>query len=221
MPLRNCLNRPVSRTRATEKCSGAKLGMRGKLDRLVDVQRVADPHVGGVDQADDVAGPRLLDRLPLLAEHRVGVLGGERLAGRPVGDDHPPLEPARAHPQERDAVAVRPVHVRLHLEHEARERRVEAAAACRRRPREARGAGARSTTASSSSRTPKLVSAEPKNVGDSSPPEEQLLRRGRRRRRRAGRARRRAGPRRALLVGGPLAGRRSPPAPRWRRGRCG
>ena len=32
------------------------------------------------------------------------------------------------------------------------------------------GAGARSMSASSSSRTPKLVSADPKKVGDSSPP---------------------------------------------------
>ena len=45
--------------------------------------------------------------LALLAEHLVGVLRGERLAGRLVGDDHAPLEPAGAHPQERDAVAVR------------------------------------------------------------------------------------------------------------------
>ena len=85
MPRRNCLNRPVSRTRATAKCSGAKLGIVGNVDGLVDVQRVADADVGGVDQADDVAGERLLDRLALLAEHRVGVLGGERLAGRGRG----------------------------------------------------------------------------------------------------------------------------------------
>ena len=146
----------------------------GELDGLVDPERVADAHVGGVDQADDVAGVGLLDGLALLAEHLVGVLGGERLAGRAVGDDHAPLEAARAHPQERDAVAVRRVHVGLHLEHEAGERGVERRGLCRRRRRAALGDGTRSTTASSSLRTPKLVSAEPKNAGVDSAAEEQL-----------------------------------------------
>ena len=135
MPRRNCLNRPVSFTRATWKCSGANSGSRGNSTGGVEVERVADGDVHGVDEAEHVARPRLLDRVALLAEHRVGVLGGERLAGGAVGDDHPALEPARAHPHERDAVAVARVHVRLHLEREGRERRVERprhAATCRR-----------------------------------------------------------------------------------------
>ena len=51
-------------------------------------------------------GEGLVDGLALLAEHRVGVLRGERLPGRPVGDDHPPVEAAGADPHESDAVAV-------------------------------------------------------------------------------------------------------------------
>ena len=87
------------------------------------------------------------------------------LPGGAVGHDHAPLELAGAHPHERDAVAVGRVHVRLDLEHEGRERRVERAGHARRRRRGATGDGARSTTASSSRRTPKFVSAEPKNTG--------------------------------------------------------
>ena len=55
----------------------------------------------------------------------MGVLGGERLAGGLVGDDHAAVELARADPQEGDAVAVGLVHVGLHLEDDAGERRVE------------------------------------------------------------------------------------------------
>ena len=126
-PLRNCLNRPVSRARAVTKCSGANSGSRGNSTGRVDVERVAHPHVGGVDQGHDVAGVGLVERVALLPEHRVGVLGGERPAGGLVGDHHPPLEPPGAHPHERHPVAVRRVHVGLDLEHERRERVVELA----------------------------------------------------------------------------------------------
>ena len=141
MPLRNCLNLAGVAHPDDREVLGREARDRRELDRLVDVERVADPHVGGVDEADDVAGEGLLDRLALLAEHRVGVLGGERLAGAAVGDDHAPLEAARAHPEERDAVAVGRVHVGLHLEHEARERGVERRGACRRRRRAGVGDG--------------------------------------------------------------------------------
>ncbi len=70
----------MSRTRATEKCSGAKLGMVGNTTGSLDPEGVADADLGGADQADDVARVGLLERLPLGAEHLVGVLGGERLA---------------------------------------------------------------------------------------------------------------------------------------------
>ena len=113
------------------------------------------------------------------------------------------------------------VHVGLHLEHEAGERRVERSRLARRRPSRGVGAGARSTTASSSSRTPKFVSAEPKNTGVDSPARN-ARRRGRRRPRRAARARRcavvHASPSSAAAA---LGGRRPPRAPRWRRGRRG
>ena len=59
---------------------GRELGQPGELDGRLEVQRVAHGHVHRVHQADHVAGPRLLDRVALLPEHRVGVLGGERLA---------------------------------------------------------------------------------------------------------------------------------------------
>ena len=96
------------------------------------------------------------------------------LPGGAVGDDHAPLEAARAHPEEGDAVAVRRVHVGLHLEHEAGERGVERSRAVPSASGRGLGEGTRSMTASSSLRTPKLVSAEPKNAGVDSAPTEQL-----------------------------------------------
>ena len=174
MPLRNCLCLLASVPRATAKCSGAKLGMGGNCDRRLGVQGVAGTQRGRVDQPDHVAGERLVHGRPVLAEHRLGVLGGERPAGGGVGQHHAALEPARAHPDEGDPVAVGSVHVRLHLEHQAGERRVD-------RPRgspsmSARGAGggASSTSASSSRRTPKLGSAAPNSTGVDSPAEERL-----------------------------------------------
>jgi hypothetical protein len=96
-------------------------------DRLVDPQRITNSHIGGVHEPDDVAGKGLVDRLTFLAEHGVGVLGGKWLAGGSVGDHHAPLEPSAAHPYERDAIAMSRIHVCLHLEDEAAERRVEVA----------------------------------------------------------------------------------------------
>ena len=200
---------------------GRELGQPRELDGRVEVERVADRDVRGVDQADHVARPRLVDRVALLPEHGVGVLGGEGLAGGPVGDDHPPLEAARAHAHERDAIAVRWVHVRLHLEGEGRERRVERARHAVRRRHGAPVTGARSTTASSRRRTPKLVRAEPKNTGrhlalaepigvgvGAHLVEQPELVGGRR-------------PGVALLDGRQRPAARAPRPPRWRRGPCG
>ena len=106
---------------------GREARQLGKLDRILEVQRVADAHVGCVDQPDHIAGERFFDGRPLLAEHGVRVLGREGLAGATVGEHHASLEHARAHADERDAVAVRGVHVGLHLEHETRHRRIERA----------------------------------------------------------------------------------------------
>ena len=99
----------------------------GELDRLVEIKRVADPYLVGVDQADDVAGKCLVDRGAFLTEHLVRVLRGEWLAGAPVGEDHAAFESARAHAQERETIAVRRVHVGLNLEHETAEGCIERA----------------------------------------------------------------------------------------------
>ena len=126
MPRRNCLALPASLPRTTAKCSGAKLGMGGNSTGTSPAYSVSPGRSAvGVDQADHVAGEGLLDGLPVLPEHGLGVLGGERAPGRGVGQHHAALEPARAHPDERHPVPVRRVHVGLHLEHQAGERRVD------------------------------------------------------------------------------------------------
>ncbi len=219
MPVRNCFERLTSVVRRDREVLGREARDRRERHLLVHVERVADAHVVRVDEPDDIAGERLLEGLALLAEHRVGVLGGERLAGAVVGDDHAALETTRADPEEGDAVAVRLVHVGLHLEHEPRERRVE-------RPRRlvvdvgsGRGAGTSSMTASSSSRTPKFVIAEPKNIGVDSPARNSSLV--------VDRSREQlelldgVAPGVALLGLGTRRPRRPPRVPRWTRGRCG
>ena len=208
MPWRNCLYRPVSRGPGDGEVLGREAsGSAGTSTGLVDVERVADAHVGGVDQADDVAGERLVDGLALLAEHRVGVLGGERLAGAAVGDDHAALEAPGADPDEGDAVAVGRVHVGLHLEHE---RRRTARRAARGSPVDV-GRGRRATGARSTTRVEQQAHAE---VGERRAEEHRAWTRrrgtapGRRRRRRASSSV-------ELLDGaGP---RRRPPRPRPRR----
>ena len=62
MPLRNCLYRPVSVTRGTAKCSGAKLGIGGKMHRYVDGRGCRRPQRRRVRQADDIAGIGVVDR---------------------------------------------------------------------------------------------------------------------------------------------------------------
>ena len=87
-----------------------------KEDDAVLGQRVADAERVVADEADHIARPGLVHGLALLAEELVR--GGEpdRLAGLRVQDVHVALEFARAHAQERDAVAVPRVHVGLDLE---------------------------------------------------------------------------------------------------------
>ena len=104
------------------------------------------------------------------AEHRLGVLRGERPPGGRVGEHHAALEAARADADERHAVAVRAVHARLHLEHQARRAawssgRGVALGVRRGLP----AAGARSTSASSSRPTPKPCSAAPNSTGVATP----------------------------------------------------
>ena len=213
MPRRNCLKRPVSRHPGDGRSARARSwGCRRKLTGGVDVERVAHPELDGVDQADHVAGERLLDRLPLLAEHGVGVLGGEGLARRPWVT----AMPRSKRPEQTRTKAIRSrcdgSMLACTLKTKPGERGVEGA-------RHAvdvdagLGEGTRSTTASSSSRTPKLVSAEPKKTGVASPARKALGSSS------APTASSRpssswaVGPGRALLVGGALGGRRAPRAP--------
>jgi hypothetical protein len=91
----------------------------------VAVQRVPWPQRAGVDQADHVTGIGRLHGLPVLAEHRLRVLGRERAAGRGVRQHHPARELPGTHPHERHPIPVRRVHVRLYLEHQPGERRFD------------------------------------------------------------------------------------------------
>ena len=86
------------------------------------MERVADRELPGVDQADDVAGVGLVDRLAVAAEEAVGARRrGSACPARLFDDRHVLGEPARADAHERDAVAMARIHVRLDLEHEAGE----------------------------------------------------------------------------------------------------
>lgn len=85
-------------------------------------QRVARAQRRRVGKSDDVTGPGAVQGGALLTEHRLGVLGDERLAGGRVGQHVTTFERAGTHPGVGDAVAVRGVHPGLHLEHESAER---------------------------------------------------------------------------------------------------
>jgi hypothetical protein len=159
-------------------------------------QRVADAEHARVVEADDVAGEGLLDGGALAGHERGGVLEPQHLAQAHVARLHALDEAAGADAQERDAVAVHAVHVRLDLEDEAREVRVVGVT----RPWSlwrGAGAGAISRKAFRKGSTPKLVSALPKNIGDRSPESTRSVSSGRRPRRAARGPLRGAWPRRA------------------------
>ena len=101
---------------------GRSSGCGGNSTGPVDLEGVADAHLGGVHEADDVAREGLLEGLALLAEDRWAYLVAKGLPVRPWVTTMPRSKLPGAHPQEGDAVAVRRVHVGLHLEHEARRR---------------------------------------------------------------------------------------------------
>ena len=98
-----------------------EVGDADDLDRLALGQRVADPQHAVVGNADDVAGPRLVDDLALAGEEQDRRIDRQHLAGAHLRQLHAAAEPAAAQPQEGDAVAVVGVHVGLDLEHEARD----------------------------------------------------------------------------------------------------
>jgi hypothetical protein len=131
-------------------------------------QRVPDAQLSGVVQADDVARDGLVDDRALGGHERVGLRRRSGRAGAGERGVHAALEVARHHPQERDAVAVTRVHVRLDLEHEPRELGSCSAHGCRPWSGGARGRRQRHQR-SSTGRTPKFVIAEPKKNGVTSP----------------------------------------------------
>ena len=119
-----------------------------------------------VGNADDVAGVRLVGGLALLGEEEDRRVDRDARFSRTLNS----FMPRRKCPEHRRmnaiAVAMVRVHVGLHLEDEARDAllgRVDGAllGLARQRP------GAHAPSASSSSSTPKLRSALPKNTGDS------------------------------------------------------
>ena len=98
------------------------------------------PNCPGLTRPTTSPGKRAIDRLALAAEEAIRPRRANLLPFARVGDHHVLLEHARAHAQERDAIAMPLVHVRLDLEHEAAEVRrlgrnhaVIAVAALRRR----------------------------------------------------------------------------------------
>src|SRR5690606_38316358 len=81
-----------------------------------------DAEAAAVMDADHVAGPRLLHGHTLLGQELLRLREPHVLSAARVAHDHTRLEPARTDADERDAVPVLRVHVRLDLEHEAGER---------------------------------------------------------------------------------------------------
>ena len=70
---------------------------------------------------DDVARVRIVHPVAVARHEGDGVRRLHVLAGAHVADAHAPAIASRGHAQERDAVAVLRVHVRLDLEHEPAE----------------------------------------------------------------------------------------------------
>ena len=79
---------------------------------------VADRENAGVEDADDVAGVRLVDHLALRRHHLLRLGKAETLVPLHVIVFFRAVESARADAHESDTVAVRLVHVRLNLEDE-------------------------------------------------------------------------------------------------------
>ena len=104
-----------------------------ELDARSLGERVADTEVARVPEPENVAGPGLLDERSLLREELERFRELQRPARARVQNFHAARELPRHDPHERDAVAVRGIHVRLDLEDEARELRLERVHEARRR----------------------------------------------------------------------------------------
>ena len=85
------------------------------------MHRVADGELPRVDEAENVAGVRHVDRFAVAAEKAVRARRAQLLADAAVRQHHVFLETARADAHERHAIAVARIHVRLNLEDEAGE----------------------------------------------------------------------------------------------------
>ena len=89
------------------------------------MEGVPDVQAGGVHEADDFAGPGLIDSGSAPPDEVMGVLRGHRATGLRMTQLHPPAEHPGVHAHEGDLVAMGKVHARLDLEHVAGERSVE------------------------------------------------------------------------------------------------
>ena len=88
---------------------------------------VADVQPGGVDEPDNVAGERFVDRGPLGSKDGRGILGCERFSCSLACHHHAAVELAGTDAGEGDSVAVVAVHVGLDLEHKCRARLIKLA----------------------------------------------------------------------------------------------
>ncbi len=76
------------------------------------------------DNPNNVARPRLIHRFPILPEQPMGTRQANPFAGAGDHHAHLALKPPRANADERNAIAMARVHVRLDLKNESAERRI-------------------------------------------------------------------------------------------------
>ena len=110
----------IAQARATEQL-GREVGNAGEMQRLASGKAVADRDGAVVVDADHVAGVGGLDDFPIRGHEGQRVRQLHFLAGARLQGLHAGVEAAGADAQKGDAVAVLRIHVRLDLEHEARE----------------------------------------------------------------------------------------------------
>ena len=98
-----------------------EVGDADDLEGLALGQRVADAQHAVIGNADDVAGPRLVDDFALAGEEQDRRIDRQDLRRAHLRQLHAATELAAAQAQEGNAVAVVGIHVGLDLEHEARD----------------------------------------------------------------------------------------------------
>ena len=155
---------------AVDEVLGGEARHRRVLDRLADVDGVADAQRLGVDQADDVAGLRGLDRLRCRGRRPTGRTSWR--TGLPVDawvTTMPRSKLAGHHPGVGEPVAVGVVHARLHLEDEGAEVVVDLAHRAVHALGGARGRARCRAAGRAAGATPKFCSAEANMTGVVSP----------------------------------------------------